>query len=207
MQNKKILQETKEYYTQKIISYGATPLGVDWNSQQSQCLRFDQLLKICDPDFCFSLNDLGCGFGSLYNYMLEKKYNFSYCGLDVSEAMIETAQNLFGKKENPLFLVGSAFDKPADYSVASGIFNVKQNCSNEVWLENMKNTIHMLDAKSFKGFSFNCLTSYSDREKMQDKLFYADPGYFFDYCKKYFSKNVALLHDYGLYEFTILVRK
>jgi hypothetical protein len=29
----------------------------------------------------------------------------------------------------------------------------------------------------------------------------------FDICKRKFSRNVALLHDYGLYEFTILVRK
>ena len=42
---------------------------------------------------------------------------------------------------------------------------------------------------------------------MKDHLFYADPCFFFDHCKKHFSKNVALLHDYGMYEFTILVRK
>jgi len=29
----------------------------------------------------------------------------------------------------------------------------------------------------------------------------------FDYCKRTYSRDVALLHDYGLYEFTILVRK
>ncbi|MBM3138043.1 MAG: class I SAM-dependent methyltransferase, partial [Chloroflexi bacterium] len=29
----------------------------------------------------------------------------------------------------------------------------------------------------------------------------------FDYCKVNFSKNVALLHDYKLYDFTIIVRK
>jgi hypothetical protein len=26
-------------------------------------------------------------------------------------------------------------------------------------------------------------------------------------CKRRFSRNVALLHDYDLYEFTVLVRK
>jgi hypothetical protein len=30
---------------------------------------------------------------------------------------------------------------------------------------------------------------------------------FFDHCKRNFSRQVALLHDYGLWEFTILVRK
>jgi hypothetical protein len=29
----------------------------------------------------------------------------------------------------------------------------------------------------------------------------------FDLCKRRYSRNVALLHDYEIYEFTILVRK
>ena len=57
------------------------------------------------------------------------------------------------------------------------------------------------------GFAFNCLTSYSDHDKMRDYLYYADPLAIFDHCKKHYAKDVALLHDYGLYEFTILVRK
>ena len=42
------------------------------------------------------------------------------------------------------------------------------------------------------------------RKKMKDYLFYADPCQLFDYCKQNFSKQVALLHDYRLYEFTII---
>jgi len=51
------------------------------------------------------------------------------------------------------------------------------------------------------------LTKYSDREYMKEYLYYADPLFIFDYCKRNFSKKVALIHDYELYEFTILVRK
>ena len=35
----------------------------------------------------------------------------------------------------------------------------------------------------------------------------ADPAFFFDWCKRNFSRHVSLLHDYGLYEFTLLTRK
>jgi hypothetical protein len=42
---------------------------------------------------------------------------------------------------------------------------------------------------------------------MRDNLYYADPFLLFDYCKKTYSRNVALLRDYGLYEFTLLIRK
>ena len=62
-------------------------------------------------------------------------------------------------------------------------------------------------ARVASGFAFNCLTSYSDAHKMRDYLYYADPCALFDLCKRRYSRYVALLHDYKLYEFTILVRK
>ena len=58
-----------------------------------------------------------------------------------------------------------------------------------------------------EGFAFNCLTMYSDEDRMKDYLYYADPLFLFDFCKKHFSKNVSLLHDYDIYDFTILVRR
>ena len=64
-----------------------------------------------------------------------------------------------------------------------------------------------LEKKATKGLGFNLLTNYSDMHLMKDELFYADPLYIFDFCKKNISRNVALLHDYDLYDFTILVRK
>jgi hypothetical protein len=75
------------------------------------------------------------------------------------------------------------------------------------WLKYIEDTLDILNQTSKKGFAFNCLTSYSDEDKKRDYLYYADPCMLFDICKKKYSRNVSLLHDYGLYEFTILVRK
>ena len=60
---------------------------------------------------------------------------------------------------------------------------------------------------SRRGFSSNFLTKYSDADKMRPDLYYADPLFLFDYCKRNFSRNIALLHDYRLYDFTLLIRK
>jgi hypothetical protein len=38
-------------------------------------------------------------------------------------------------------------------------------------------------------------------------LYYGDPCFLFDYCKRHFSKNIVLLHDYNLYDFTLIERK
>jgi len=51
------------------------------------------------------------------------------------------------------------------------------------------------------------LTSYSDKEKQRPDLYYANPCFMFDYCMRNFSRDVALLHDYQMFDFTILVRK
>jgi hypothetical protein len=53
------------------------------------------------------------------------------------------------------------------------------------------------------GFAFNLLTTFVDWKK--DVLYYADPMHYFEYCKKNFSRYVTLLHDYPLYEWTLLV--
>ena len=200
------IKKINHYYSSKVIEYGCTPKGVDWNDVPSQITRFVQLLKIIDGNNKFTINDIGCGYGALYEFMKNKYQFFEYYGLDISKVMIENASNNY-KSENVSFSVSNIPESIANYSVASGIFNVKLNAKNHDWLNYIKYTIDIMNQKSNKGFAFNCLTSYSDRDKMRNDLYYADPSFLFDYCKKKYSKNVAILHDYDLYEFTVLIRK
>ena len=90
--------------------------------------------------------------------------------------------------------------------VASGIFNVRLTTPVAEWEGYVFRTIDRLAALARRGFGFNALTSYSDPERMRPDLYYPDPCRLFDHCKRRHSRHVALLHDYGLYEFTILVR-
>ena len=76
----------------------------------------------------------------------------------------------------------------------------------ERWRDYTLETIAELASLSRRGFAFNMLTSYSDPERMTDRLYYGDPCFYFDWCKRNLSPHVALLHDYGLCEFTIHVR-
>ncbi len=71
----------------------------------------------------------------------------------------------------------------------------------------MTGELHKMNRLSARGFSVNFLTKYSDADHMRPHLYYADPCYLFDYCKRNFSRNVALLHDYEVYDFTLIVRK
>lgn len=202
-----LLGEVADYYSDKLAEHGVTPRGVDWNGEESQVLRFVQLSKLIDPSESFSLNDLGCGYGAYLDYLKSRFSGFSYHGWDVSADMVHAAQRRYGDDVDACFEMGAEPKIVADYGVASGIFNVRLGRSDEEWRNYLEVTLNVLDRTSLKGFAFNCLTSYSDKEKMRDYLYYADPCSLFDFCKRRYSHNVCLLHDYGLYEFTILVRK
>ncbi len=201
------LLEIAQYYSDKLHEFGDNSRGVDWNGEEGQILRFAQLSKVIDGKSGFSINDLGCGYGALYDFLAERHTDFSYAGIDICEKMIEAALMRNGEKLLCRFVHSSTPDRTADYGVASGIFNVRLGKSDTEWKTYIADSLDLLNQTSEKGFAFNCLTAYSDSDKMRDYLYYADPCEIFDLCKRRYSRNVALLHDYDLYEFTILVTK
>jgi len=203
--HKKILNKVNKYYSEKIVQYGTTSKGVDWNGKESHFLRFEQLCKVLSYKNNFSLLDFGCGYGSLLEYLKSNNINCNYTGFDISTEMIINAKVKYSAK-NIVFKTTLENEK-FDYTIANGIFNVKLDALNDDWEKYILDTICKINQVSIKGFSFNILTSYSDKDFIKDYLYYANPFFYFDYCKMNFSKNVALLHDYDLYEFTIIVRK
>jgi hypothetical protein len=61
-------------------------------------------------------------------------------------------------------------------------------------------------AHARRGFGFNLLSLHSDPEYRRGDLYYSDPGKMLDYCARRHSRHVACLQDYGLYEYTLIVR-
>jgi SAM-dependent methyltransferase len=207
MNDAKILGNVEGYYSEKIEVHGATARGVDWNSPESQRLRFVQLLKLTDRSHPFTINDYGCGYGALADYLKDEGYPFQYCGFDISPKMLAIANERHVGMQKVAFVVKEQDLSDADYTVASGIFNVKLQTSSSEWESYVLRTLETISSLSKRGFAFNVLTKYSDAEFRRPDLYYADPLLLFDYCKTKFSRFVTLLHDYPLYEFTLLVRK
>lgn len=200
------LQPVIDYYTEKITAFGSTAQGVDWNGPESQQLRFNTLLQIL-PNEAVSLDDYGCGYGALLDHLRETKtLPIDYLGFDVAASMIDEA-----RKQHPhdadRFQLGTSSTRQADFAIASGIFNVRLDSPEKDWKKYIVSTLDNINSQTTRGFAFNCLTSYSDPPKQRSTLYYGDPCYYFDLCKKRYARNVSLLHDYDLYEFTILVRK
>jgi len=201
-------REVRAYFEGRLNEHGATPRGVDWNSESAQEIRFAQLLKVCEPTRPFSLLDYGSGYGALVDYLLRLRYPLeSYQGFDLLESMAARGRELHAGMPQVRFTSNPDELTEADVVIASGIFNIRLDASEEDWTRYVIAELHKMNQLSRQGFAFNMLTRYSDPEYMRPHLYYADPCYFFDYCKRNFARNVALLHDYDLYDFTILVRK
>lgn len=202
-----ILDNVRDYYTAKVLAHGATPRGVDWNSEASQVIRFEQLLRLVDPEKPGSIGDYGCGYGGLLDHLQARGITCEYRGFDISAEMIAEARRRHDGESDVVFTECEEDLDGTDYIVASGIFNVRLRTAEQAWADYVLETIDRLATLAVRGFAFNCLTSYSDVERMRADLFYADPCVLFDRCKRRYSRNVALLHDYELFEFTIVVRK
>src|SRR5215207_7939077 len=145
-----ILAQVQEYYDEKIRTYGPVARGVDWNSPESQQLRFAQLLKLIDHSRPFTVNDFGCGYGALLDYLQKSAFQFQYAGFDISAEIIAKAEELhpgssFVTQQNQL--------READYTLASGIFNVKLSTPDEEWKKYMLNVLDTMNLLSTNGFA------------------------------------------------------
>jgi SAM-dependent methyltransferase len=200
----------ERYYAERLRQFGPTPRGADWNSAESQALRFDRLLVALEgeaDEADISLVDYGCGYGALLDVLRPSRSRLRYHGFDISGAMIDAAGMRHAGDERATFTTDLRAVPLAHYTVASGVFNVRLGHDADQWHGYVMETLAAIDALTSRAFAFNMLSTYSHAGRRRDDLFYMDPLTMFDACKRRFSTRVALLHDYPLYEFTIIVRK
>lgn len=203
------LKDIEQLYTGNLKEHGTQSKAVGWNTEDCQQLRFEKLCSLLDrPSKPVKILDYGCGFGSMLQY-IEQHYPGSvaeYQGYDISEDMIaEVGKQLSASKTKI-----SLFNKPeistsADFGFVSGTFNVRFDADDATWEAFIKSVLDALNNHCSEGFAFNLLSTYVDWQ--EPHLYYGDPCYWFDFCKRNFSRKVTLVHDYPLWEWTIVVRK
>jgi SAM-dependent methyltransferase len=195
------------YYQGKLREHGATSRGVDWRDETSHALRHEQFLYLLGDDHDATIGDLGCGYGHFLPFLRKHGFNGTYTGYDVAPEMVAEAKRQHGESPAIQWRVSGRPSEQHDYIIASGIFNVRQQVDDEKWTGYIFNTIDEMAAASSRGFAFNILTLVSDPEYRRPDLYYADPARFMQHCIQKYGRLVAVLHDSGLYEFTLIVRK
>ena len=202
-------QRIASYYGSKILRHGATPQGVDWTCAPTQQLRFVQLLRLCDFSAPFSLNDMGCGYGALLELIAQRhaRARMDYLGIDLAPEMVDAARRRWARKRGVAFHAGSAFPRTADYTVASGIFNVRIDEPLALWEEFIATTLREMAAHSTRGFAVNFLRELPAGMEGKPQLYRTQPGQWAGFCEREVPGGVEVLDHYGMREFTLLVRK
>ena len=204
-----ILRDVERYYSAKVRRHGPTALGVDWNSPMSQRLRFVQLLKVVDWTAApLVLHDLGCGYGALLDHLLDRHPDAAveYLGSDLSHQMIVHARRNWSSNLHARFEVSNPPMPQADYTVASGIFNVCLGHSGADWERHIATTLGQMRAASRRGFAVNFVTPRAlvERPAAIGQLYSASPKHWIAYCAENLHCQVQCVQDYGLNEFTLL---
>ena len=201
-----ILDAVAGHYEQALATHGPTARGVDWKDEAGQRLRHRQFLRLVEDDGDASILDLGCGYGDFLPFLRAHGHRGRYIGIDVAPAMVEAARRLHGEGADRLFRQGTESPEPVDYAIGSGILNVIRGADPAAWQAYVDGVIDGLARSSRRGFAFNMLSLDSDPARRRADLHYADPAATLAAMVARHGHHAAVLQDYGLWEFTVIVR-
>ena len=205
------LDAVSAYYSGTLQRFGAMPLGVDWPNRLNQELRLVQLLKVCDLSAPRSLNDVGCGYGALRTLLSRRhrRAQIDLLGTDVSPAMVGAARRRWRHRADCVFEVAEGAVRLADYSLASGIFNVKLACPLPEWEALVAGTLDNLKRHSRLGYAVNFIAppAPAPGQASPPELYRpAAERWLAHLADTQAGAEVTLLRGYGLPEYTLLVR-
>jgi SAM-dependent methyltransferase len=197
----------REYYDATIAQHGPVPAGVDWLDLRTQRLRFSRLLRVVPQGHAgrsFSLNDFGCGYGALLDFVAEKlpASVVDYCGIDLAPGMIRHARSLH---PGARFTCAQRSPRTADYTVASGVFNVRLENDDKAWGRYVRDTLRHFVRTSTRGIAVDFLAPRPSWSHGSGALFRPDPQPLVHFLEN-LGARVTLDADYGLPEFTLLAK-
>jgi hypothetical protein len=120
--------------------------------------------------------------------------------------MVRRAQRQWKHRTDARFVAGATSPRVADYSIASGIFNVKLREPLDRWTSFVARTLADMAATSRRGFAANFMAARDRDAAAELELYRSAPAAWIDYCERTLGGSVELVAEYGLREFTLLVR-
>lgn len=202
-QHEGIKAKSIEIYNAVADKYGVSSRAVLWDDQQTQYLRFHEVVKNLDMnDGNKTLLDIGCGNGELYKFLNFSGFRGRYTGYDINEKLLAQARLRFAdievqKKDIMTEEIGQRFD----YVVMSGLFNVNMGQS-QSWVFDFLKKMYVLCNEIT---AFNMISTHVNYK--DEKLFYMNPAEVLTSCLENLSKRVTLSHHNLPYNYTVIVFK
>jgi len=204
-----ILEPVALNYDRALKHFGPKHKAVAWRDEERQQRRFQIFVGLLAYDTKrddVTINDLGCGYGAMFDTFKELPQfsDGTYFGYDISDAML-TAGRQQVSDPRALFINSHQATEMADYSFVSGTYNMKMAAPELAWRNYVEENLVQLWSKTRIGLGFNMLNIQSPlREKT---LYYANPHYFMDFCEKNLDGQIRLIDLLHPNEFVIFVRK
>ena len=202
-------KQISNIYNKRFNNYNNTPKGVFWNSKLSQDLRLniilDKILQNSKNDE-FSIADIGCGYGRLYEIIRERKLDrkVQYHGFDINEKLINFCKNNRDFK-NVQFSINSFPFKITDYVVMSGTYNLTPTNNISLWedyiIKNLTSNWKLVK----KAMIFNCLIK--EKKEINKALYYTELSWLERICENNFG-NIQIFKNQLLKDdVTIVIKK
>ncbi|MFA6431409.1 MAG: class I SAM-dependent methyltransferase [Candidatus Margulisiibacteriota bacterium] len=212
------IQDQIDYFESLFDEHGNSYKALDWNSPDSQKLRFKimkELFNYGKKASCITLLDVGCGFGDLYGYLKSdgslSRHRINYSGCDISPKIIQTAKKKYpDAKFEVKNILEDRHTPKYDYIICSGIFNIR-SAEIDDHLAYVKEMIFRVSELATYGVGLNFLSEGSlpiaDPQNLNSsQYFYFNPETVLNFCRHAAPKYI-LRHDYHIGDFTIYLLK
>ena len=202
-------KQISNIYNKRFDNHNNTPKGVFWNSKLSQDLRLniilDKILKIAKSEE-FSIADIGCGYGRLYEVIKEKNLDgkVQYYGVDINQKLVNFCKN--NKDfENVEFAVNTCPSKKTDYVVMSGTYNLTPINNIPLWedyiIKNLTSNWKLVK----KAMIFNCLIK--EKKEINKSLYYTELSWIKRICENKFGKIQIFKNQLLKDDITVVIKK
>lgn len=165
--------QLKQIYSKNVEKYGCIPAAIFWNSEKSQFNRFEILIKLVkkfQANYKISIADVGCGYGSLLDFLIKNNYkDITYSGYDINPLLIKSCVK---KYPNISFSINNFPSVNCDLAIMSGTYNLCVGNSVSLWEEyiiyNLKKCFNFCK----KGMIFNL--QYSKSSYIKNFIYYTN---------------------------------
>jgi SAM-dependent methyltransferase len=206
------------YFEGLLAQHGPNYLALDWNSTESQRLRFKilkELLVYGKKAAGVSLLDVGCGLGDLYGWLKAdgalSRNKIGYTGFDIAPKMIEAARKKYpdGRFEARDILADRSAPR-FDYIFCCGVFNIRTTDRLD-HLDFVKEMLFRMYDLCNYGVAVNFLSEgglprTGPDEAAAGRYFYFNPEELLSYTR-FVTTRYLLRHDYHPGDFTLYLLK
>ena len=206
------------YYEDLLDQYGESYLALDWNSPESQKLRykvFKEILIYGKKASNLSVLDVGCGFGDLYGFFkaegLLSRHRIKYTGFDISPKILGVARKKYpDAKFEQTDILEQRYLTGFDYIFCSGALNIRTTDAGSHF-EYVKSMLLRMYDLANSGVAVNFLSEgalpMSNLEDLNSgRYFYFKPEEILNFCR-FISSCYILRHDYHPGDFTLYLLK